>query len=249
MTISIPPNPVTFLDGDFFTATELNHIQGELNKCIDGYNGGTYVLTHSLVVGGMSLNANSGVGALDANFAGLVSAANGLETTGFLSVLGAVTLATDTSVGGNLTVTGTVQSVSSSTSNFGGTIVAPSFNSAFDSFVGGALHVTNGVLPRLVVGAATSGTHLYSPNSYDIVIAPSTLSMDETYQIDDTGLGSTNRIMEFVNFTGNLVHILNPVGVELAQSPIKLLTGTPYSIRYWRTTGGDWEILDYKVTR
>lgn len=238
-----------FQAGTRLLDTELNLLQNQLVQAVDGYMGGTYPLQHSLVIGGMSLNANVGAGALDAHFGGLLTSTTGLQSTGGLSVLGNsfITGGSLTVSGGDLTVSGTVQSASSSTSNFGGTVVAPTFSSTNDSFIGGALHATNGVLPRITIGLDTSGTHLYSPNNYDLIIAPSIISADRTYQIDDTGLGSTNRIIEFVNNTAFLVHILNPSAVELGGSPIHNGTGNIFSVRYWRSTAGVWNILDYRL--
>ncbi len=59
MTISIPPNP-TFLDGDFFTAAQVNHIQSELNRCVDG-TGGTYVLSTDLTLGNVVIGTTGDI--------------------------------------------------------------------------------------------------------------------------------------------------------------------------------------------
>lgn len=139
MTISIAPNPLAYIDGQKLRAAEVNHIQNELAKCVDGYGGGTYQLQADLRFQNFRVHFDEGVVSAYLNAdtiegntvsvtsistseltaAGDITSALGNITAsnGNVSAHGTLTAGGNITGGGNLSITGTSTLTGSITTN------------------------------------------------------------------------------------------------------------------------------------
>lgn len=164
----------TWANRTLLTSTQINNMDLNITRAVDGYAGGTYAPSSAIVIGGSGLSV-TGAAAFSGSFAGASAAFSGTVDVSVLQVSGL--------------------SAFSSVASFHAGISVDTIASAFASAI--VFSSTGRVLNRITTGSNADST--YTINDTSTIYIPSTLTANRIYTIGETGASNGDELTIFMD--------------------------------------------------